>query len=181
MSVLIMMFRRVNKQPGIQKFWNWCSRYQEIYYWISPLNKRSGSPVTIYSNTVVYGGKWVWWIWSLVYFHSFEALNDAFEVQFFSGLHFYTLPKTLTAYMYRAMQLRFFKVKTLLNNSLRLWHGQVLINPAQYQWVQVTQKAFPISKHGKGWRKSKLLFSTSVLLPDPQDPFIIIAWYPTGI
>ena len=27
--------------------------------------------------------------WPLVYFHSFEALNDAFEVQF-SGLHFYT-------------------------------------------------------------------------------------------
>ena len=42
-----------------------------------------------------------------------KALNDAFEVQFFSGLHFYTLPKTLIAC--RAMQLRFyFKVKTLL-------------------------------------------------------------------
>ena len=58
-----------------------------------------------------------WWIWSLVYFHSFEALNDAFEVQFFSGLHFYTLSKTLIAC--RAMQLRFFKVKTLLNNAFK--------------------------------------------------------------
>ena len=26
-----------------------------------------------------------------VYFHFFEALNGGFEVQFFSGLHFYTL------------------------------------------------------------------------------------------
>ena len=40
----IMMFRRVNKQPGMQKFWNWWSHYQEIYDWISPLNKRSGMP-----------------------------------------------------------------------------------------------------------------------------------------
>ena len=40
----IMMFRRINKQRGIQFFWNWCSHYQEIYDWISPLNKRSGSP-----------------------------------------------------------------------------------------------------------------------------------------
>ena len=44
-------------------------------------------------------------------------LNDAFEVQFFSGLHFYTLPKTLIAC--RAMQLRFFKVITLLNNAFK--------------------------------------------------------------
>ena len=42
----------------------------------------------------------------LYYFHFFEALNDAFEVQFVSGLHLYTLSKTLIAY--RAMQLRFF-------------------------------------------------------------------------
>ena len=39
----IMVFRKVNKQPGMQKFWNWCSHYQEIYDWISPLNKRAGS------------------------------------------------------------------------------------------------------------------------------------------
>ena len=74
-----MMFR-VNKQPGMQKFLNWRSYYQEIYDWISSLNKQSGSR---FINTVVYGGKWVWWIWSFVYFHSFEALNDAFEVHFF--------------------------------------------------------------------------------------------------
>ena len=75
--------------------------------------------LTIYSNTVVYGGKWVWWIWSLVYFHSFEALNDAFEVQYFQGFIFYTLPKTLIAC--RAMQLRFLKVKTFLNNAFNIY------------------------------------------------------------
>ena len=46
-----MMFRKVNKQPGMQKFWNWRSHYQEIYDWISPLNKCAGSAL----NTVVYG------------------------------------------------------------------------------------------------------------------------------
>ena len=35
--------------------------------------------------------------WSLAYFRFFEALNGAFEVQFFSGLNFYTLSKTLIA------------------------------------------------------------------------------------
>ena len=39
-----MVFRGVNKQPEMQKFWKWCSHYQEIYDWISPLNKRSGLP-----------------------------------------------------------------------------------------------------------------------------------------
>ena len=38
-----MMFNWTNKQPGIQKFWNLCGLYQDIYDWISPLNKLSGS------------------------------------------------------------------------------------------------------------------------------------------
>ena len=37
------------------------------------------------------------------------------KYKFFSGLHFYTLSKRLIAC--RAMQLRFFKVETLLNNA----------------------------------------------------------------
>ena len=45
----------------------------------------------------------------------FEAFKDALEVQFISGLQFYTLSKTLIAC--RAMQLRFLKVDTLLSNS----------------------------------------------------------------
>ena len=34
-----MMFNWTNKQPGIQKFWNLCGLFQDIYDWISPLNK----------------------------------------------------------------------------------------------------------------------------------------------
>ena len=41
----------------------------------------------------------------------------ALEVQFFSGLNFYTLPKTLISC--RAMQLRFFKVTPLLKNAFK--------------------------------------------------------------
>ena len=43
----IMMSRWTIKQPGIQKFWNLCGLYQDIYDWISPLNKRSGWPFYI--------------------------------------------------------------------------------------------------------------------------------------
>ena len=43
----------------------------------------------------MYGGKWVYGIKSghLSIFHSFEALNDAFEVQFFSRATFLHLIK----------------------------------------------------------------------------------------
>ena len=67
--------------------------------------------LTIYSNTVFF------LIRSLVYFHFFEALNGAFVVQFFRA-SFYTLSKTLIAC--RDTQLRFFKVKTLLNNAFKI-------------------------------------------------------------
>ena len=40
----IMMFRWTNKQPGIQTFWNLWGNYQDIYDWISLLNKWTASP-----------------------------------------------------------------------------------------------------------------------------------------
>ena len=39
----ILMFRRVNKQSRIQKYSNSCCYHQDIYDWISPLNKQFGS------------------------------------------------------------------------------------------------------------------------------------------
>ena len=46
MFVVYMCMMMSNKQPGIQKFWNLCRHYQDIYncYWIPPLNKQSGLP-----------------------------------------------------------------------------------------------------------------------------------------
>ena len=44
---------------------------------------------------------------------------DAFEVLFFQGFIFTPIPKTLIAC--RAMQFRFFKVKTLLNNAFNTY------------------------------------------------------------
>ena len=63
----------------------------EYHHWINDLVDH------LFYNTAVYGEKWVWYFWSLAYFRFFEALNGAFEVQFFSGLQFYTLSKTLMA------------------------------------------------------------------------------------
>ena len=63
--------------------------------------------------------------------HSFEALNDDFEVQFFSRLHFYTLSKTLIAGW--DMQLRYFcVVKTLLNNLPLMFAQLSLISSLRY-------------------------------------------------
>ena len=116
-----MMFRWTNKHPGIQKFWNLCGRYQNI--WL-PLNKWSGLPFILIQQSM--GGKmskinlviclfslpWsTWWyFWGAI---------------FFSGLHGYTLSKTLITC--RDMQLRFFKVKTLLNIAFK--HILVRLNP----------------------------------------------------
>ena len=79
----------------MQKFWDWCCHYQEIYDWISSFNKQSGFTFILTQQ-------------------SFEALKKVV----FAGLHFYTLSKTLIAC--RALQLRVLKVETLLNNAFNL-------------------------------------------------------------
>ena len=71
-----MMFRWINKQPGMQKFWHWCSHYQEIYDWIS-FNEQSGLHFILTQQSMGEN--------EYVYFYSFEALNDAFEVKKFQG------------------------------------------------------------------------------------------------
>ena len=68
----ILMFRWINKLPGIQQFWNLCSHYQDIYDWISPFEKTIR--LMVYSNSEVYGGKWEWEIRSLVVFTSLKHL-----------------------------------------------------------------------------------------------------------
>ena len=49
-----MVFRWINKQPGMQKLWNLCSHYHDICDWITPFYKPSR--LIVYSNTAVYGG-----------------------------------------------------------------------------------------------------------------------------
>ena len=110
-----MMFRWINKQPGIQKFWNVCSHYQDIYDWISLLNKWSGSPFILTQQSlegIEYGKS----SHLSIFLYFFEARTDAFKLQF-SGLPFYTLSKTLITC--RDMQLSFFKVEILLNNAFK--------------------------------------------------------------
>ena len=51
----------------------------------------------VYSNTAVYGGKWVWYIRSLAYFHFFEALY-AFEVQIFQSFILHPITDTDSIY-----------------------------------------------------------------------------------
>ena len=136
----MMMFRWTNKQPGIQKFWNLCCHYQDSYDWISPLNKRSGLPFILTQQSM--GRKisinLVTCLFSLLW-----CTYWCFWGASFSGLHFYTLWKTLIAC--RDMQLRFLRVKSLLNNAFKcadmndkksvhkptLWRDPVIAS----QWV----------------------------------------------
>ena len=70
--------------------------------------------LTIYSYTVVYGGNECGESGHLSIFTLLKHLMMILKYNF-SGLHFYTLLKTLIAC--KAMHLRFCKVKTLLNNA----------------------------------------------------------------
>ena len=54
-----------------------------------------------------------------VHFHFFEALNDVFQDQFFSGDHFYNISKTQITI--GTLQLRCFKVKSLITNVFDLY------------------------------------------------------------
>ena len=53
----------------------------EYNHWISSLADRLFYHYSLW-------GKWVWYFWSLAYFRFFEAINKAFEVQFFQGFIF---------------------------------------------------------------------------------------------
>ena len=99
----VFIFRRINKQPGMQKLWKWCSHYQEIYDWLS-FNKQSGLSFILTHQSMgdnEYGQSGHLSIFILLkHFHLMMLLKCIF-----SGLNFSTLSKTLIAC--RAMQLRF--------------------------------------------------------------------------
>ena len=98
-----MMFRRVNKQPGMQKCWKWCSHYQEINDWISPLNKRSGSPFILTQLSMgenEYGESGHLSIFTLL-----KHLMMLLKYNFFQSFIFTPYQRRRA---YRAMQLRFF-------------------------------------------------------------------------
>ena len=69
----------------------------------------------VYSNTAGYGANVYYGksghLSNSLDFYLFEALNGAFEMQCFQGLHFY---RSYTLIASTAMQLRFFKEETLL-------------------------------------------------------------------
>ena len=137
----MMMFRWTNKHPGIQKFWNLCGLYQDIYDWISPLNKRSGRPFILTQQSI---GRNKYGISG--HLHIFALLKHLMVLLRcnFSGLHFYTDS------MYRGTCSSdfFFQVKTLLNDAFikvyelhdmfYIWfedNYDVFLQPLKYQSV----------------------------------------------
>ena len=108
-----MMFRWTIKQPGIQKFWNLCGLYQDIYDCISPLNKLSGRPFILTQQSM---GRNKYGISGhLQYFRFFEALNGAFELPFFQGFIFTPYQRHREHVGTCSSDLK--KVKSLLNDA----------------------------------------------------------------
>ena len=95
----MMMFRWINKQPGIQKFWHFCGHYQDIYDWILPLNKPSDLWFILIQEWENEYGK----SGHLSIFPSLKHLMMLLKCNVFRAL-FYTTSKTLTAC--RDMQLK---------------------------------------------------------------------------
>ena len=94
-----LIYRWINTQPGIKIKVLTFMQSLSGYLW---LNNRFR--FTVYSNTAVYGGNECVISRYLSIFTSLKHLMMLLKC-FFSGLHFYTLSKTLIAC--RAMQLRF--------------------------------------------------------------------------
>ena len=101
----MMMFRWTIKQPGIQKFWNLCGLYQDIYDWISPLNKRSGRPFILIHSSL-------WAEMSMVF-----LVTGRYWGAIILGLHFYTLSKTLIAIQFNSIQFNSIQLEFISINN----------------------------------------------------------------
>ena len=102
-----------------QKFRNLSSLYQDIYDWISPLNKWSGRSFILTQQSM---GRNEYGISGHLHIIAFlKHLMVLLRCNFFRA-SFYTLSKTLLVCS-PDMQLRFLKVKTLLNNAFKEARG----------------------------------------------------------
>ena len=79
----------INKQPEIQKFWNLCGCYKDIYDWISPLMVYSNTDSNLYmgESSMVNPD-------TCLFFISLKHLMVSLKYNFM-GLYFLTLLKTL--------------------------------------------------------------------------------------
>ena len=133
-----MMSRRVNKQPGIQRFWNLCCYYQNIYDWISQFNKPSGSWFILTLQSM---GKWVCFSSNLHIFTFLKHLIMLWSVIFFQGfINFYTASQTLVAC--RAMQLSGNIVKQYLLTFQSSSFSEV------HDWILATLDGIPLWRRG---------------------------------
>ena len=143
-----MMFRWTNKQPEMQKKnWNWCSQYQEIYDWISPLNKRQ----SMGKMSMVIGDSRHKKLMSKTIFTLLKHLMMLLKSNFFSGLHFHTLSKTLIAC--KGSCSSDFQSGILLNNVFKAFRFQSILSHCLAESLYI----FPCPKgHDWGTMKSNL-------------------------
>ena len=100
----MMMFRWTNKQPGIQKFWNLCSHYQDTckVLWLNITSEYKTVRLKPYQlpfillQTAVYGEKWVRYIKSshLSIFPSLKHLMVLLRCIFFGASFLHLIKDT---------------------------------------------------------------------------------------
>ena len=153
------MFIWINKQPGIQKIWNGCSHYKDIYhYWISPVNKSSDLWFILSQQSM--GGNECGKSGRLHIFTYLKHLLMLFKCKFFraSFLHF---SKTLIEC--RVMQLRCFKVEILLNNALKGTDMYSKVNLLQRQFLKTILNHHSTLKFWAAWPYKSCMLSVFVV------------------
>ena len=82
MSVLYDDVQMDQETSNNTKVWHLCGNYENIYDWISGYWIKPSDLWFLLTHRIILGE--IWWIWSLAYFHFFDAsLNDAFQLQCF--------------------------------------------------------------------------------------------------
>ena len=155
-----MMFRWIT-QPGIQKLWNFCGHYQDVYDWISPLNKPSdlwfiltqqsmGEIIMVNPVTCLFSLHW--------------STFDAFKEQFSQGFILHLIKDTDSIY-YRDIQLKYFKVETLLNNASNCRRKKVIVSslPRGKSVIVVQLKNLVVQFVGAGGVMDKITFCSTPL------------------
>ena len=131
----IMMFRWIKKQPGSFEIDAVTTKIY-VTHSLTEYHHLINRPADGLFHHSSLWGEMSMVMQSLPYFHFFEALTDAFEVQFFSGLHSYTISKKLIAC--GAMHLRFLKWKHCQTMPLNSTIYKLKINMESRWPVHVT-------------------------------------------
>ena len=111
----VMMFRWINKTARNAQFLKFMLLSRHL--WLN-ITIQYTIVLTVYSNTTVYGGMSMAHLITC-HFHFFEALYDALEIKWFSGLHFKPPNFLKTYFLMKELQFG----KPCMYTIIHIWYG----------------------------------------------------------